>query len=298
MRRRFAVALSAALGLGLFSFLVSGSTRGVQFVSVVELSHKSALFGGLSGIEVSQGGDVLVAVGDRGTLFTAVIERDNEGRITGLKWSEGARLQTRQGVPLPPRMRDAEGLVFEGDGTVLVSFEGQHRVDRYALTGVLIGSFAEAGNFTKLQSNSGLEALAKSLGGQVVAIPERSGAMGRPFPIYEFDGEGWRQEKSVPRRGAFLPVGADFGPDGALYLLERDYFFSGFRSRVRRFSWSEGQLADETELLVTRFWQRDNLEGISVWSDVNGQTRLTLISDDNFNALQKSELVEYVVRTP
>ena len=298
MRRRFAVALSAALGLGLFSYWVSGSNSGVQFVSAVELTHESTLFGGLSGLEVTQDSNALVAVGDRGTLFTAEVERDAEGLIEGVSWSDAVRLRTSQGTPLPPRARDAEGLVLADDGTIFVSFEGRHRVAHYALTGDLVGALPGSDAFEKLQGNSGLEAIATSPEGRLIAIPERSGAMSRPFPIYELDGDSWQQNGAIPRRGRFLPVGADFGPDGALYLLERDYFFSGFRSRVRRFDWRDGQLSDEKELLVTRFWQHDNLEGISVWQTAKGQIRLTLISDDNFNALQTSELVEYALTSP
>ena len=47
-------------------------------------------------------------------------------------------------------------------------------------------------------------------------------------------------------------------------------------------------------LLESRPLQYDNLEGISVWQDAQG-IRLTLISDDNFGLLQRTELVEYRV---
>ncbi len=78
--------------------------------------------------------------------------------------------------------------------------------------------------------------------------------------------------------GPFLIVGADIGPDGRLYMLERDFAGIGFRSRIRRFDLDGG---NEETMLETGLRTHDNLEGISVWQDAQG-LRLTLISDDNF----------------
>ena len=91
-------------------------------------------------------------------------------------------------------------------------------------------------------------------------------------------------------------MGADFGPDGWFYLLERDFRgILGFAARVRRMKLTENGPTDEEILLTTRPLQYDNLEGISVWQDGRG-IRLTMISDDNFLFVQRTELVEYRLR--
>ena len=94
-------------------------------------------------------------------------------------------------------------------------------------------------------------------------------------------------------------MGADVGPDGRLYLLERNFRgLLGFRSRVRRFGLGPDGITSTEELLSTGTLQYDNLEGISVWDDGLG-IRLTMISDDNFLPVQRTELVEYrVTDTP
>jgi len=46
---------------------------------------------------------------------------------------------------------------------------------------------------------------------------------------------------------------------------------------------------------VVRTDRLDNMEGISVWTDASGQTRLTLVSDNNLNPILKTVIVEYVV---
>lgn len=86
----------------------------------------------------------------------------------------------------------------------------------------------------------------------------------------------------------------DFGPDGRLYLLERALRGLFFATRVRRFEIAEGaRVVSEETLLETAAGTHDNLEGISVWRDGAGDIRITMISDDNFRFLQRTEIVEY-----
>jgi len=64
---------------------------------------------------------------------------------------------------------------------------------------------------------------------------------------------------------------------------------------VRRFALSDSALGPPEVLLETTPLQYDNLEGIAVWQDAQG-IRLTMISDDNFLFVQRTEVVEYRVR--
>mgnify|MGYP002634128825 CR=1 FL=1 len=106
----------------------------------------------------------------------------------------------------------------------------------------------------------------------------------------------WDQPFSIPRRGPFLVVGADIGPDGKFYLLERHLSgIFGFQTRIRRFALTGEALSDENVLLETPTGKHDNLEGIAVWRDAAGDIRITMISDDNFRSFQKTEFVEYRV---
>ena len=145
-----------------------------------------------------------------------------------------------------------------------------------------------------LQDNSALEALAIDAQGVLYAVPERSGRLDRPFPVWRRKQGEWDSKLRISRSNGFLVVGADFGPDGRLYVLER--FFNGvsaFATRVRSFEVSEEALSDEQVLLTTTVGTHDNLEGISVWQNEAGNIRVTMISDDNFRFLQRTEFVEY-----
>ena len=79
-------------------------------------------------------------------------------------------------------------------------------------------------------------------------------------------------------------------------MLERDFRgLLGFSSRVRRYAMSDDALGPPELLIQSVPLQYDNLEGIAVWQDAQG-IRITLISDDNFFFVQRTELVEFRVR--
>lgn len=129
-------------------------------------------------------------------------------------------------------------------------------------------------------------------GGRLLTLPERSGRFDKPFPVFQIVNGVWSDHLKVARTGPFVITGADVGPDGYLYILERDFVGVGFRSRIRRMDLADG--ITET-LMVSAPWEYDNLEGISAWRDGEGRLRLTTVSDNNFLAIQKTEFVEFLV---
>jgi hypothetical protein len=281
---RAALLLAAALA-GLLPSAEAASPRLVRDTTVA-WSEPDAGFGGYSGLVVEDGGTRFLAVSDRGTWARGTLERE-DGRIVAAHLDASGALHEISGRPLGGDDVDAEGLALDREG-------------RYDDIGGPAADVRPHRDFRRLQSNSGLEALAFGADGTLYAIPERSGALDRPFPVYRLrtdQPEGrWDKRLKLRRDGSFLPVDADFGPDGDLYLLERDFgWMSGFATRIRRFELGPRGVEGETTLLETPFGELDNMEGMSVWRDPDGRTRVTLISDDNFFPLQRTIFVEYVL---
>ena len=245
-------------------------------------------FGGFSAIEVTDDGRGFVALSDRGHLISGAFQRDGDA-VVAVEAEPFIRLRGPGGDVLTGANSDSEGLAIGVDGTAYLSFEWRHGIRQLTLADGSTSALMAARDFAALQTNSSLEALAVGPDGALYTLPERSGLATRPFPVYRLKDGAWDQPFDIPRRGAFLISGADIGPDGRLYLLERDFTGIGFRSRVRRFDLDGG--AEET-LLQTGVLTHDNLEGISVWQDADG-LRMTLISDDNFRFFQRTEIVEY-----
>ncbi|KGJ03347.1 hypothetical protein SAMN04487972_12214 [Paracoccus halophilus] len=254
-------------------------------------------FGGFSGIEIGDDGRDFIVISDRAEIRWGSILRDAEGRITAMEAAGRALLRDENGDPLPADWQgDSEGLARAADGTLWISFEGTARIARYATPDSPGEPLPRPPEFDDLQRNSSFEALAIAADGTLLTLPERSGRLTRPFPVWRWRDGAWDQPFAITRSGDWLPVGADIGPDGRLYLLERDFRgLLGFRSRVRRFDLSETGVTNEAVLLESGPLQYDNLEGISVWSD-GKDIRITLISDDNFRMFQRTELVEYRVQ--
>jgi len=246
------------------------------------------LFGGYSGIEVADDGKSFVAVSDRGSFVQGEIAREGD-TITKVTLNAITPLTGSDGLALTREFSDSEGLAIGPDGALFVSFEWMHGIRRFEAVDHFAGPLLTTPEFAQLQDNSSLEAIAIAPDGTLYTMPERTGIATRPFPVFRLRNGIWDQPFTIPRTGPYLVSGADIGPDGRLYVLERDFIGIGFRNRVRRFE-LDGN--GEEVLLETGILTHDNLEGISVWQDAQG-LRMTLISDDNFRGFQRTELVEY-----
>lgn len=249
----------------------------------------AAWFGGISGIEVFDNGRSFVAVSDRGVMLRGQFVRAPDGRIVDVVVDDHAQMLDAEGQPLRGRRDDSEGLALAEDGTLYTSFEG---LSRLRAEGNPPRMLPRDDAFDAFGRNAGFEAVAITPGGALLAIPEDV-ADGGDFPVWRFRGGVWDVPFVIPRRGAFLPVGADVGPDGRLYVLERALTGPGFRSRVRVFTTDGGGGATVFE---SRTGLYDNLEGISAWDDGTGLV-LTMVSDDNFRFFQRTEIVEFRPQT-
>ena len=295
MQRRTRLGLTVAALLALGPQGSAAPSWPAHFLSAFRWSGDDPRLGGLSGIELSPDGSRFLALSDRGAITEGLLLRDAKGRITAAVAPDLSLLKAEGEAPLSPGRADSEGIAWADDGTIYISFEGVARVLVYHATDGSARNLPRPREFRGLQRNSALEALAIDASGRLFTLPERSGAGGRAFPVFVYDGD-WSQPFSLPRDGAFLPVGADFGPDGRFYLLERSFLgLGGFATRIRAFMPGEDGFGPAEIVLETAPGTHDNLEGLAVWQDTMGNIRLTMISDDNFAFYLRNEIVEYVL---
>jgi hypothetical protein len=278
-----------------FALSAPGAAQEATLIGALNMAAEHPLLGGLSALEMAEDGASMVALSDRGAVFRADISRDDTGQITRVDLIQAEELLGRNGRRGPWAARDSEGLAMAEDGTLFLSFEGDHRVARYLGDGIS-EALPPHPDFAALQANAALEALAIDAAGQLYAVPEDPGSEVLSFPVYRFADGSWDRTLSVPRIGRFLAVGADFDDLGRFYLLERDFsLFFGFAARIRRFTVTETGLANEVTLLTTRYGQFSNLEGLSLWRNAAGRIVASMVSDDNFSPLLPTQLVEFML---
>lgn len=285
------IRLVAALVMALLAAACAADGQEAQWLGSYTWKTGEHALGGFSGIEVSADGGSVILLSDRALLVAARLQRGEGGLITGVEVTDRAPLLDEAGEVLAEEFADSEGIAIGADGTLYISYEGRARVTGQDGLHGAATVLPVHPDFAEMQSNAALEALAIGQDGAIYTIPERSGRVDWPFPVYRFRDGVWDIPFEVARRGAFLVTGADIGPDGRLYILERDFLGIGFRSRVRSFDLTGG---DEREHFTSRLWRHDNLEGIAIWHDGEG-IRLTMVSDDNQNSLQRNEIVEYLI---
>ncbi len=251
--------------------------------------------GGMSGIEVSDDGASFLAVSDRGLLVEGVLERKNgvlrQGRLTA-----SGPFRAPNGQLVRPADIDSEGLAYRPHGPGFVmSLEGDRGFWRYANIGATPTQIPPPPDPNKLHPNAQYEAVAIAPNGNIITLPERSGHKARAYPIWSYDGKKWRLIRHLARRDDYMPVGADFGPDGSFYLLERAFKMSFF-ARIRRIDLDKKP--DEGIVVWSSVdGSALNYEGLSAWTDPQGVTHLTLISDNNFLPMISTTILEISLAT-
>jgi hypothetical protein len=301
----------SATPLASFSRVSSAARHGrLVWRGGMVLSAETDKFGGYSGLVLSADGRDLLAVSDAGGWLKARIDYDGIRPVRLTDAAIGAILACN-GKPLTrKRDRDAEGVALAAGtlakGEVLISFEQANRIVRYDVTNGALGSpRTVTGPPPGLRkfSRDGMEAMTVLKGGtykgRTVAFSENAGDNGRHA------GWIWTGDKpqplSVISRGGFALTAAASLADGSLLLLERRFtIFEGVRMRVRLVepdSVKPGALLDGDVLIEADMSDEiDNMEGLAVHTAPNGETVLTLISDDNFNrALQRTLLLQFTL---
>lgn len=271
--------------------LATPSTAELVVASRYVVSDPTGDIGGLSAIDMSNDGATAVMLSDRGTLYSGVFSRDDSAAITGFIVTESRRLR-HLGEDNHP---DSEGLVAVPGGAAFVSTEDPTRILLYPKNRKDPAYFPDIPAGPDLSNNRGFEALAQDADGALYTVFERPDTDDNTFSVYRLADGIWDIPREIKAVRSFSIVGADFAPDGRLFILERAFSPLGFRSQIRSLDIGD-PLGEPVTHFTSTLGQFDNLEGISVWVDSAGDLRLTTVSDDNFTSILRNEVVEFVLK--
>ena len=276
----------------------------LEYRSGLILTSSFSGFGGLSALRLDPRGERFIAVSDQGSWFTGrIVYRGRE--MVGLDEVEAAPLLGPDGKPITARgWYDSESLALDGS-LVYVGLERVNQVLRYDFAKGFTRARGEVVPLPpavrKLPNNKGLEALVmvpkgQPLAGTLIAISER-GLDGNGNLIAFLVGGPSPGQFSV-RRTANFDVSDAVLLSGDLLILERKFsWLAGVGIRIRRIplkSVAPGALVDGPSIFEADLGEEvDNMEGIDAHVTAEGDTVLTMVSDDNFSMLQRTLLLQF-----
>lgn len=279
----------------------------LRYLGGLVLSSSDLRFGGISDLRYDPACGRFLAVTDTGA-WVILDPQEDEGRLTGIKTAWMAPILDAAGAPPASKtMGDAESLARTSDGDHWVFYEQVHRAERFH--GVSACEPASLGTVPSEQrtfpstagwpANGGMEA-ATALGQSLLVISEAMPASdGGRAGFQQTGAQAAKPFKWVPPEG-HEPTAMDLITDGAgeqrLLVLHRRFSpFTGVSAVL-----SEARITNPVAQVVVGQevarlappYTVDNMEGIATRTEA-GRQYVYLVSDDNFNRLQRTILMKF-----
>jgi len=279
----------------------------LEYRSGLALTSAYPGFGGLSGIRLDAKGERFLAISDKGGWFSGRISYAGR-EMVGVADVEAAPLLGPDGRPITDRgWYDSESIARDGD-IVYVGLERVNQILRYdfakGFTAARCDIVPLPPAARRLPNNKGIEALVfvpngLPLAGTLIAMSERGLDANGNLLAFLIGGPSAGQF-SIRRSEDFDISDAVLLPSGELLILERKFsLFSGVGIRIRRLQLAQiapGVLVDGPAIFSADLGQEiDNLEGIDAHVTPEGETVLTLVSDDNFSMIQRTLLLQFTL---
>lgn len=283
----------------------------LEFRSGLVLTSPYRGFGGLSGFRfLDSAGEKFVALSDKGDWMTGrLVYRGKQ--VMGLADVQMAPMLGPDRLPITARKWfDTEALAVDG-GTAYVGIERANQILKFDFGREGVRAPGEPlplpPSAQKLPFNKGIEALAwvpkpHKLAGTLIAISERGLDSSGNIMGFLIGGPSPGQF-SVKRTLDYDISDAVLLPRGDLLILERKFsLMTGVRIRIRRIAMASiapGRVLDGPEIFDADLGNEvDNMEAIDVHQTADGQTVLTMVSDDNFSVVQRNILLQFTLVDP
>lgn len=252
-------------------------------------------FGGLSGVWLSDDGTRMLAASDGGLIFELALEHDGSDRLTGVDVVRSFAPGRQDDDPTSRLDQNIEALaLLETRDDLVLAYEGTHRLRAVPMADLdAVPTSLPVPEALRERSNAGIEGLVGLSDGALLALVE--------------EGERRRDAWIITARGTapldyvqevgFETTGADRSGD-EIWVLERSFsWIGGFQSRIVRFPAQRVQpgarIEGEVMALLRPPLTTDNFEAIATRRDGRGRTLVYLLSDDNFNMLQRTLLMQF-----
>ncbi len=274
------------------------SLNKLEFISGIEIKSNHPDFGGLSGLIINEDKS-LIAVGDQGIWLTGKIKINENGKLVEIINGRLGHLKGNENNPLyklGKSYTDAESIEPYNDKFV-VSFERKHRILIFNNIYSHSEIFYDRIKYLDLPDNGGIEAMAPLKNNSIFLLSENLIHPDDKIAGYLLS-DNKLKKVYVKKRGSFKPTDMLSLPDGNILLLERS--FSPVRGASARISVIKYEDLEPNSVILPLTLDTlkppmvvDNFEGISFLKLNDGGYYIFILSDDNFNFLQKTLLYQF-----
>ena len=274
----------------------------LRFLGAWELRSDNSDFGGISGL-IALAPNRLLAVSDAGTLIGLTLSGNNRLEKTFIAALPGA-----YGDDVDYRDRDTEGMAHDpASGRLWVSYEARHAIRRFPPSLGRIDGTKRLTDTQDWKANGGVEAIVRLDDGRFLIFAETHLRADGSNSAFLFSGDPVEAGSRVTPFGYRAPAGyrptdAALLPDGRVLMLNRRIAMpNGFTAKLTLLDPRDiARDASVSAPVIARFAPPllvDNMEGLAVTQE-NGRTIIWMVSDNNFNAFQRSLLMKFALELP
>jgi hypothetical protein len=281
----------------------------LEYIGGVELRGEHPNFGGVSAFRIRPDGETFLAVTDTGDWITGRIAYAG-GKPAGITAATIGPVMGRDARGLfrakDRGLWDIESVAVDGN-RVYIGIEREHTLLAFDWTDGLRSagrSIPLNGFLSHWPENRGIEALGilpqgSAYAGRLIGLSERSHGRDDPTEGFVMKTDGSEAFLfRLARVGGFDITDLDFLPDGDMLVTERQFSpLRGVGFQLRRVKLADirpdALVQGEVLLTTDRSYQIDNIEAISINRRADGETIITLVSDDNFSVVQRTLLLQF-----
>jgi hypothetical protein len=271
----------------------------LKFVKGWSLTSDHRQFGGLSALRIFQTEDSdtfkFFSISDTGLWFRADFDMNAKMPFSNatLRW-QGPKFEGRN----TKEKQDSESIVKVDDGW-LVGFEQDHRILHVSApaTDTRRSPITDQIDFSGVGKNGGVEAMTLMPNGEVLAFMEHGRDRKGRYKAFLATETSSKKLYFKPAQN-FHATDATTLKNGDVLVMTR--FFSVFDGvagklvRIKAADLKEGATLVGEELATFRPpLTVDNMEGLDVVEMPDGRTLVFMLSDDNFNAVQRTILMAF-----
>ncbi len=285
----------------------------LHYMGGINITSSKRKFGGISSFVISPNGEKILGISDRGLWLTATIIYDQNNQLVGLNNGRMAPLKSIQNHT-EKQARDPEALTAVDGWGYVVSYESPHTLryfqanKPYDYSSLLTASaekltFAPAlpDSYVSLPQNLGIEALTTMQDGRMLAFSENTHTSeGVTLAQGWIIGRGRVESLSYEIDPSYRPTDMATLPNGDILVLERHFSLAkGMAARLTQLptkSIKVGQSIKGTVIADLAYpFNLDNMEALAVRKNKAGETLIYIMSDNNYNRLQRNLLMMFKI---